>query len=89
MRHVLTRLAYLEEQIDAKHLIILHLNTSGMIADIGTKVLPASTFHSHRVSLSAIETSPRAEVYGPREGAALLVCVLILVSRVSAWTIIK
>jgi len=51
MRHVLTRLAYLEEQIDAKHLIMLHMNTTGMIADIGTKVLPASIFHSHRVWL--------------------------------------
>ena len=70
MRHVLTRLAYLEEQIDAKHLIMLHLNTSGMIADIGTKVLPASIFTLIACGLSAIETSLRAEVYGPREGAA-------------------
>ena len=45
------RLAYLEEQIDAKHLIMLHMNTTGMIADIGIKVLPASIVHSHRVWL--------------------------------------
>jgi len=35
----------------AKHLIMLHVNTAGALAEIGTTVLQASAFHSHRLPL--------------------------------------
>ena len=48
LKHVRTRMAYLQEQRDNGSLVILHLSKDAMIADIGTKVLPASSFHHFR-----------------------------------------
>ena len=48
MKHVLTRMYYLQELIDSNVLVLVHIDTGGMIADIGTKVLAPSTFHALR-----------------------------------------
>ena len=48
MKHVLTRMAYLQELIDAGTLTLVHIDTDGNVADIGTKVLGPTTFHNHR-----------------------------------------
>ena len=38
MRHVLTRLRYLQEQVDNGNIMLVHIETTGNIADLGTKV---------------------------------------------------
>ena len=38
MRHVLTRLRYLQELVDNGDIMMVHIQTSGNVADIGTKV---------------------------------------------------
>ena len=48
MKHVLTRMAFLQEQIDAGLMTLVHIDTDGMIADIGTKVLGPTQFHNLR-----------------------------------------
>ena len=50
MRHVATRLAFLQERVQDKDIILVHIGTSGNLADIGTKPLLPRTFHN----LSAI-----------------------------------
>lgn len=51
MKHVLTRMAYLQERIHEGLLALVHIQAEGMIADIGTKRLPATTFHRLREHL--------------------------------------
>ena len=51
MKHVLTRMKYLQELVDAGTITIVHLKGTAMVADIGTKVLGPTTFHAHRVWL--------------------------------------
>ena len=48
LKHVLTRMAYLQEKVDEKLVVLLHIDTNGMIADIGTKMLSATEFHRLR-----------------------------------------
>ena len=48
MKHVLTRMAFLQERIDEGTIVLIHIDTDGMIADIGTKVLGPTTFHNLR-----------------------------------------
>ena len=48
MKHVLTRMAYLQELIDSGKMTLFHVDTDAMIADIGTKVLGPTSFHSLR-----------------------------------------
>eukprot|EP00964_Phaeocystis_antarctica_P096868 scaffold63094_cov58-Phaeocystis_antarctica.AAC.1 len=48
MKHVMTRLAYLRERVEAKDIYLYHIGTKGQIADIMTKTLPTSTFHEMR-----------------------------------------
>ena len=48
MKHIATRIAYLREQVEAKNIQIFHIGTKGQIADIFTKPLAASTFHTLR-----------------------------------------
>jgi len=48
MKHVLTRMAYLQEKVDDRLVALIHIDTSGMIADIGTKILNATDFHRLR-----------------------------------------
>lgn len=48
MKHVLTRMAYLQERIREGLLTLVHMQAEGMLADLGTKKLPASTFHRLR-----------------------------------------
>ena len=48
MKHVATRIAFLRELVQNKTITLLHISTKGNIADIFTKVLPASTFHELR-----------------------------------------
>ena len=43
-----TRMAYLQEKVDEKLVVLLHIDTNGMIADIGTKMLSATEFHRLR-----------------------------------------
>ena len=45
MRHVATRLAYRQEQVSEGRIALVHIGTKGNIADMGTKPLPARTFH--------------------------------------------
>lgn len=45
MRHVATRLAYLQEQVRDRTVALVHISTKGNIADLGTKVLPARVYH--------------------------------------------
>jgi hypothetical protein len=51
MKHVLTRMAYLAEQVKNKLITIAHIGTDGNVADIGTKLLTPSIFHRFRVLL--------------------------------------
>ena len=39
LKHVLTRMGYLQELIDSHLTILSHIGNAGMVADIGTKVL--------------------------------------------------
>ena len=48
MKHVATRIAFLQELIEAKHIYLYHVGTKGQLADIFTKALPASVFHELR-----------------------------------------
>ena len=48
LKHVLTRMAYLQERKDAKSITLVHCVTKGMLADIGTKVLGPQDFHALR-----------------------------------------
>ena len=48
MKHVLTRMAYLQEKVDDRLVALIHIDTSGMISDIGTKILNATDFHRLR-----------------------------------------
>ena len=45
MRHVAIRLAFLQEQVDNQVVRLVHIGTTGNVADIGTKPLPAQRFH--------------------------------------------
>ena len=45
MKHVATRLAYLQERASANAITLVHIRTEANIADIGTKPLPARQFH--------------------------------------------
>ena len=38
MRHVLTRLRYLQELVDNGNIMLVHIDTTGNVADLGTKV---------------------------------------------------
>ena len=51
MKHVLTRMGYLKELVEAKLITLVHIGTDGMIADIGTKILSPSVFHRFLVWL--------------------------------------
>jgi hypothetical protein len=51
LKHVITRMAYLRERKDDGDMTLIHLNTKGMVADIGTKVLAPDVFHRHRAFL--------------------------------------
>ena len=51
LKHVLTRMAYLQERMNEGLIVCVHISTDGMIADIGTKVLSPATFHAHRIML--------------------------------------
>ena len=45
MRHVLTRLRYLQELVDNGDIMLVHIDTNGNIADIGTKVHVTRVLH--------------------------------------------
>ena len=51
MKHVLTRMAYLQERIREALMTIVHINKEGMLADIGTKRLAPTSFHRLRAFL--------------------------------------
>ena len=51
MRHVATRLAFLQEYVDDGFCIVIHIDNKGMFADIGTKILAPRDFHGFRVFL--------------------------------------
>ena len=48
MKHVLTRMAYLNEAIKEGLVVLMHVSTCGNIADLGTKLLGPAAFHQHR-----------------------------------------
>ena len=45
MRHVATRLCYLQERVNDGDIKLIHIKTEANLADIGTKPLPTRTFH--------------------------------------------
>ena len=45
MRHVATRLAYLQERVRDGDCALVHIRTESNLADLGTKPLPARQFH--------------------------------------------
>ena len=45
MRHVATRLAFLQERVQSGEILLVHISTSGNLADIGTKALSPKVFH--------------------------------------------
>ena len=45
MKHVATRIAFLREHVNDGDVLLYHIRTNGMIADIFTKVLPVAQFH--------------------------------------------
>ena len=52
LKHVATRIAFLREQVqEFKTVVLIHVATKGMIADIFTKPLTAETFHTLRRTL--------------------------------------
>mmetsp|Transcript_29921 Transcript_29921/g.74768 ORF Transcript_29921/g.74768 Transcript_29921/m.74768 type:complete len:130 (+) Transcript_29921:200-589(+) len=51
MKHVLTKMAYLQERIKERLITIVHIGNEGMLADIGTKRLSPMAFHRLRVFL--------------------------------------
>ena len=51
MKHVITRMAYLQERIQESLLTIVHIDKEGMLADIGTKRLSPAAFHRLRAFL--------------------------------------
>ena len=48
LKHVATRVAFLQESVQEKKASIYHVGTSGQLADIMTKPLPAAQFHELR-----------------------------------------
>ena len=48
MKHIATRIAFLREAIQDKHVVLYHIRTNGQVADIFTKPLGAATFHTLR-----------------------------------------
>ena len=48
MMHIATRIAFLREQVQEKLILLYHIKTEGQIADIFTKPLSPSVFHSFR-----------------------------------------
>jgi len=48
MKHIATRIAFLREQVEAKKVILIHVSTTEQIADIFTKPLAATPFHTLR-----------------------------------------
>ena len=48
MKHIVTKLAFPREQVQAKKTILHHIPTKGMVADIFTKPLLADSFHHLR-----------------------------------------
>ena len=45
MRHVATRLAYLQDRVREGHVRLIHIKTDSNLADLGTKPLAARQFH--------------------------------------------
>ena len=45
VKHILTGLAFLREQITAKTVEMCHISNKGQVADIFTKPLPPAQFH--------------------------------------------
>ena len=48
LKHVLTRMAYLQEQVKEGNIVLMHIDTQHNIADIGTKLLGPQPFHALR-----------------------------------------
>ena len=48
MKHVATRIAFLREQVQSEKIMLYHISTLGMCADIFTKPLTAQLFHVFR-----------------------------------------
>ena len=45
MRHVLTRLRFLQERVDKGDIMLVHIETAGNVADVGTKVHVTRVLH--------------------------------------------
>ena len=48
MKHIATRVHFLQEAVEGKEICLQHIRTTGQIADIFTKPLGASVFHTFR-----------------------------------------
>ena len=53
MKHIATRIAFLREQVKAGHVQLHHIPAEGQLADIFTKPLATSLFHTMRIHLIA------------------------------------
>ena len=53
LRHVATQIAFLRELVNSEDIALIHITTTGQIADIFTKPLPAAVFHELRAHLTA------------------------------------
>ena len=48
LKHIATRIAYLQEAVKEQSIALFHIKTQGMLADIFTKPLTADQFHALR-----------------------------------------
>ena len=51
LRHMITKVAALQEMVESKRVSLHHIRTTGQLADIFTKPLLANTFHHLRKAL--------------------------------------
>ena len=51
MIHIATRIAFLREQVHDKSIMLYHIGAEGQLADIFTKPLGPTLFHSFRQAL--------------------------------------
>ena len=51
MQHIATKIAFLQEEVKAKRICLVHIGAAGQVADIFTKSLSANAFHPLRALL--------------------------------------
>ena len=51
MQHIATKVAFLQEEVKAKRITLIHISSAGQVADMFTKPLAANAFHPLRTLL--------------------------------------